>query len=135
MSVLILQQDQEHLLKIAADTDAKKPKDAISDEIAHDDFVRPSKRQKVSSLGDGPGTSTYLPFEGDHDSKAKPSTASQPPSAAIIKLTGTRNGQYLIAVTDDKYIRVVECLQDNSLKQLSERYSLAHNSLCTKDGC
>ena len=128
LSVWILQQDQEHPLnKKASDADVETLQDAKSDETAHVDSTRPSKRQKVS-LGEGSGTDANSLFENDHDLNAELSTAPRSPSA-IIKLIGTRNGQYLIAVTDDKCIRVLEFLQDSSLKQLSERYNLAYNSL------
>ncbi len=44
-------------------------------------------------------------------------------STAVIKLAGTSNGQYIIAVTDeDKCIRVLELQDDGSLIQRCARY-------------
>lgn len=126
VSVWISQQDQEHPLKKAIDADTQEPKDAIPNETAHIDSIRPSKRQKVSSLGQGPGTSADPLLEDDHDWKAESPKAPRP-SSAVIKLLGTRNGRYIIAVTEDKCIRILEFSQDSSLKQLSERYNSALN--------
>lgn len=133
VSVLILQQDQENSLKKAVNAEIPKTKDAIINGTAPVDSIRPSKRQKLSSLDDGSATSTGPLFENDDKLETDPSIISQP-SSAIIKLTGSRNGRYLIAVTDDKCIRVLEFLQDNSLEQLSERYKLTHKSSTSKCG-
>ena len=121
------QRDQENSLEKAADAETKNSKNSTSNGTAHIGSIRPSKRQKILSLGEGSDISTDPSFENDHEMEAQPSTSLQL-SSAVIKLTGTRNGRYLIAVTDDKYIRVLEFQQDDSLKQLSERYSLAYKS-------
>lgn len=118
------QRDHENSLEKAADTETPKIKNATSNGTAHVGSTRPSKRQKVSSLGQGSDISIDPSIENGHEFEAKPSASLQL-SSAVIKLTGTRDGRYLIAVTDDKYIRVLEFQQDDSLKQLSERYSLA----------
>lgn len=120
MSVWTLQRDQENLFKEAVDVDDQNSEDAISNEFPSGESTRASKRQKVSCLEGGSETSIGPLSADDRDFIANPSTVSQL-SSAIIKLTGTRNGRYLIAVTDDKSIRVLEVLNDNSVKQLSER--------------
>lgn len=128
VSVWTSQQGPDNSLKKAADAKIEETNDAISNGPANIGSARPSKRQKVSSLGEGSGTSTGPLLENEYDLEAESSTALQNFSA-IIKLTGTRDGRYLIAVTDDKCIRVLEFQQDDILKQLSERYSLADESL------
>lgn len=133
-SVWTSQQDPENSLKKAAVAEKQRLNNPALNETANNGSKRPSKRQKVSSLGEGSGTSTGHPFENDRDLEAEPAPALQH-SSAIIKLTGTRDGRYLIAVTDDKCIRVLEFEQDGFLKQLSERYGLADKSLTTKFGC
>lgn len=134
VSVWTSQRDPENSLKKAADAETQKLNKATSNGTANIGSTRPPKRQKVSSLGEGSGTSTGPLSETDHNLGADLSTAPKR-SSAIIKLTGTRNGRYLIAVTDDKCIRVLEFQRDDSLKQLNERYSLAHQLLTTKSGC
>ena len=125
LSVWTPQQAQEHPLNKAIDADAQEPKDFPSSENAHLASVRPSKRQKVSSLDEGSGSaSADPPSEDGHDIQAGQPNSPRTVSA-VIKLIGSRNGRYIIAVTDDKYVRVLEFLPDNSLKQLTERYNLA----------
>ena len=133
-SVWTSQQDPEKSLKKAAVAETQRLNKSTLNETATNGSKRPSKRQKVSLLGEGSGTFTGHPFENDHDLGAEAATALQHLSA-IIKLTGTRDGRYLIAVTDDKCIRVLEFQQDGFLKQLSERYGLADKSSTTKFGC
>lgn len=119
VSVWTSQEAQEHSLEKAVDADAQEPKNASSNEMAYLDSIRPSKRQKVSL---SEGSSADPLFEDDHNLKTEQPKDPRPPGA-IIKLIGTHDGRYIIVVTDDKCIRVLEFLPDNSLKQLSERYT------------
>lgn len=119
VSVWTTQEAQEHSLKKASDADTQESNDALSNDIANLDSIRPSKRQKVSL---SEGSSADPLFEDGHNLKTEQVKAPRP-SSAIIKMLGTHDGRYLIVVTDDKCIRVLEFLPDNSLKQLSERYT------------
>jgi hypothetical protein len=116
---------QEQQLNNAIDADSKGRKDASSNDIPNLDAERPSKRQRVfTTKNDSGGASTNPMLEDSHDLKADlPEVPG--PSTAVIKLLGTENGQFIIFVTDDKIVRVLEFLPDNTLKQVSERYILA----------
>ena len=86
--------------------------------------VRPLKRQKLSPERESfESTSTEIVVDDekpvDRDFNR---LLSLDPSAAVIKLAGTSNGQYVVAVTDeDKCIRVMELHDDGSLRQRSAR--------------
>ncbi len=86
--------------------------------------LAPSKRQKESPKQNSSdstsetikGTESQCSYELDR-------VLSLDASAAVIKLAGTSNGQYVVAVTDrDKCIRVLELQDDGSLIQCSARY-------------
>jgi hypothetical protein len=116
---------QEQQLNNAIEADSKGCNDASSNDILNFDAERPSKRQRVfTTRNDSGGASTNPMLEDGRDLKADlPEVPG--PSTAVIKLLGTNNGQFIVFITDDKTVRVLEFLPDNTLKQVSERYILA----------
>lgn len=120
VSVWTPQKAQHHRPNKPIDADAQELEDVSSIKLSHDAAVRPSKRRKVSSADASRDPSTDPPSEDDQNAKAEPIQTSRT-SSPVIELLGSRNGQYIITVTDDKCIRVLEFLPDNSLKLLSER--------------
>lgn len=102
----------------AADEVTQKPPNCLPDSESTD---RQVKRQKTSFSGeDLEISSTEIVSESAENETliSQHITTSRSP---VIKITGTSNGQYIIAVTEDKYIRVLELLSDGTLAQLSER--------------
>ena len=87
-----------------------------------DGSERPPKRQKMSLARDESGSSSAeIVVEGDSDDGGW-SSPEQSPRTPIIKLTGTSNGQQVVATTgEDKCIRVLNLAADGTLTQLSER--------------
>ncbi len=87
--------------------------------------LAPSKRQKESpkqNSSDSTSTETIQDTESQR-SRELDRVLSLDASAAVIKLAGTSNGQYVVAVTDgDKCIRVLKLQDDGSLIQCSARY-------------
>ncbi|KAL9121133.1 MAG: hypothetical protein Q9187_002315 [Circinaria calcarea] len=83
----------------------------------------PGKRLKVSSSGNvSESTSTEIVVENDWSKRRKP-RAYNSLSPSVIKLLGTSDGKYLIAVTgEDKCIRVFGIHKDSSLETISERH-------------
>ena len=75
---------------------------------------RQTKRQKISSSGE-----EIVPENAEDEILTSQHTSIS--RSPVIKLTGTSNGRYIIAVTEDKYIRVLDLLLDGTLAQLSER--------------
>lgn len=87
--------------------------------------LAPSKRQKQSlnqNSSDSTSTETLQDTGSQHRHELD-RVLSLDASTAVIKLAGTSNSQYIVAVTDgDKCIRVLELQDDGSLIQLSARY-------------
>lgn len=128
VSVWSSEQDHEVPLNNAADTITQKSNEISPHEAAYIDVARPSKRQKVlPPLGEFAGSSAD-PLKDDRILKVALSEVPRS-STAVIKLLGTHDGRYVIAVTDDKCIRVVELSADNISRQLSARYIFGLKSL------
>jgi hypothetical protein len=122
------EQDHQDPFNKVTDANAQKPKESPPNETVHLDSLRPPKRLKVSSPLDEFAGFSADPLKGGRILNAElPKDPRH--STAVIKLTGTHDGRYVIAVTDDKCIRVVEILSDNTSKQLSARYVFGLKSL------
>ena len=101
------------------ETDSETP-DLMID--TQDDSERPPKRQKRSLARDESGSSSAEIVVAEDSDDGEWSSPEQPPRTPIIKLTGTSNGQQVIATTgEDKCIRVFNLAADGTLTQLSER--------------
>ena len=110
-------------------SDPSDPSDAITpvnieleEELPETGVEPPGKRRKLSSSGNvSESTSTEIVVENGRSKRRKPrGQGSFSPS--VIKLVGTSNGKYLIAVTgEDKCIRVFGIQRDGSLETISER--------------
>lgn len=82
----------------------------------------PGKRKKLFN-DDNPSDTPSVEVVAEGGRKKRPKAKRQDfsiPSVAL--LTATTDGKYIIAVTgEDKYVRVLELLEDGTLKQLSQR--------------
>lgn len=104
-------------LKAAQHESGQLLNDDINSQSAH----RQAKRQKLSFSGDN---SEHIPFESELETAKAETLPLQHISISkspVIKLIGTNNGHYLITVTEDKCIRVLNSKQNGPLAQLSER--------------
>ncbi|MCJ1469361.1 tRNA (guanine-N(7)-)-methyltransferase non-catalytic subunit trm82 [Pseudocyphellaria aurata] len=82
---------------------------------------RPSKRRKKSSSSAVPEvTSAEAILKGENDDNLG-SKESQVSCSVVIKLAGPTKDQLVVAVTEDKYIRVLRLSNNGVLTQLSER--------------
>ena len=82
------------------------------------DAERPGKRRKLSPHGGGlESVSTENVVQDQNETSGKAASTS-----AVIKLTGSSNGKYVVAVTgEDKCIRVFELHRDGTLVENSKR--------------
>ena len=80
------------------------------------------KRRKLSTPGDySDSTSAEIILDND-GLERRESGALKDPKLSILKLAGTSDGEYVIAVTgEDKCIRVLKLLEEGELQTLSER--------------
>ena len=78
----------------------------------------PAKRQRTSSVvAESDSSSAEIVVEDDEASRESFANA-------IIKLKTTRDGNYVVIVTnEDKCLRVIELSTDGALRQLSERFA------------
>ena len=98
----------------------------------HDDSNRPTKRQKLSLVRDESGSSSAEIVVAKNSNYGESSCPEQPMLPQVIKLTGTSNGQHVIAVTgEDKCVRVFDLAADGTLKQISERQGNAEWLHCS----
>ena len=82
------------------------------------DAERPGKRRKLSPHGSGSeSASTEIVVQEQLDTNGKAASTS-----AVIELTGSSNGKYVVAVTgEDKCIRVFELHINGTLVEISKR--------------
>ena len=85
----------------------------------------PGKRQKLSTSGDvSDSSSAEIVVENGHG-KARTPRDKGKAIHTVIKVIGTSDGKYLVAVTGgDKCIRVFRLLENGSLEQISQRYGI-----------
>jgi len=82
---------------------------------------RPEKRRKLSPARDDSGSSAEIVVNGGEEAVSSIQT-NNVLNPSFIKLAGTSNGQYVVAVTgEDKCIRVFTLSGIGILTQLSER--------------
>ena len=87
-----------------------------------DEVEPPTKRQKLSLVkNESSSSSAEIVVSGESDNDES-SSLQQPLNPPVIRLTGTSNGQQVVAVTgEDKCIRVFDLAADGTLTQFSER--------------
>lgn len=110
----------QNILNSDSKNDPKGGENGVEEEsISQDeDAGRPGKRRKLSPHGSGSeSVSTGFVVQGRNQSSDI--AASTP---AVIKLTGSSNGKYVVAVTgEDKCIRVFEVHGSGTLVENSKR--------------
>lgn len=85
------------------------------------DVNRPMKRQKISSPPDKTKARSAEIVPTNEDESETKTSLSSVSFSAVTNIVGTSNGQYVICVTDDKCIRVLELSTNGALKELSAR--------------
>jgi tRNA (guanine-N(7)-)-methyltransferase subunit TRM82 len=101
-------------------------------DIAINSSNPPAKRRKLSEAAENPPV-----LNGGEGEEKKKKAKSRPDTfvdglEGVIALTATGNGHHVIAVTEDKAIRVLEIVTEENgkpfLNQISERYDVSRNS-------
>ena len=115
-----LEEGTERFLQSGSKVSCKSVDSVVEEESASrdEDADRLGKRRKLSRHGSGSESASTEIVVQEH-SKSSDNSASTP---TVIKLTGSSNGQYVVAVTgEDKCIRVFELHQNGTLVENSKR--------------
>ncbi|KAL8943769.1 MAG: hypothetical protein Q9216_000875 [Gyalolechia sp. 2 TL-2023] len=96
---------------------------------SHDPSEPPAKRQRPSSPGKEPDSSSAEIVTGEVQRESQKSNKPSTTNSNVIKLAVTSDGRFVVAVTDeDKSIRVLRLEDDRKLQQLSKRQGICRKN-------